>query len=78
MRPERASKNRASAAGSVASKAAWSARRCRAQRPRALQVTTCEDDVGSFGSCQPRGLESDPGAAADQDDGLAEQLRFAQ
>jgi hypothetical protein len=36
-----------------------------------------EDDVGTLMARPARGLEADAGAAADQDDGLAEQLRLA-
>ena len=43
----------------------------------ALGIAAGEDDVGALGAGAPGGLEPDAGAAADQDDGLAEQFRFA-
>jgi hypothetical protein len=36
-----------------------------------------EDDVGALGPGASSGFEPDAGAAADQHDGLSEQLRFA-
>ena len=36
-----------------------------------------EDDLGPLGTGAPRGFEADAGAAADDDDGLAEQLGLA-
>jgi len=36
----------------------------------AIGIAAREDDVGSLGSCPPRRLETDAGAAADDDDGL--------
>ena len=44
---------------------------------QALGVAGGEDDVGPFGACPAGCFEADAGAAADQDDGLAEQLRLA-
>ncbi len=43
----------------------------------AVGVTTGEDDVGALGACAPGRFEADAGAAADDDDGLAEQLGLA-
>ena len=43
----------------------------------ALGVAAGEDDVGALGARPPGGLEPDAGAAADHDDGLAEQFRRA-
>ena len=43
----------------------------------ALGIAAGEDDVGALGARAPGGLEPDPGAAADDDDGLPEQLRLA-
>ena len=49
-----------------------------ARRPlEALGIAAGEDDVGALAAGAPGGLEADPGAAADQDDGLAEQFRVA-
>ena len=42
-----------------------------------LGISADEDDLGALGARAPGGLEADAGAAADQDDGLAEQLRLA-
>jgi hypothetical protein len=44
---------------------------------QALGVAAGEDQVGSLGARPPGGFEPDAGAAADHDDGLPEQLRFA-
>jgi hypothetical protein len=53
----------------------------RADLPRgvleALLIAAGEDDLRPFGACQPGGLEADPGAAADGDDGLPDQCRLA-
>ena len=43
----------------------------------ALGIAAGEDDVGALGARAPGRLEPDAGAAADHDDGLAEQLRLA-
>jgi len=42
-----------------------------------LGITAGEDDLGALAAGTASGLEADAGAAADQDDGLAEQLRLA-
>ena len=42
-----------------------------------LGIAGGEDDVGALAAGAAGGLEADAGAAADQDDGLAEQLRLA-
>ena len=42
-----------------------------------LVITAGEDDVGTLGPGAPGGLEPDARAAADQDDGLPCQCRFA-
>ena len=44
----------------------------------ALGIAAGEDDLGALGACAPGGLEPDAGAAADDDDGLAEQFRLAE
>ncbi len=41
-----------------------------------LGISAREDDVCAFRAGASSGFEADPGAAADQDDGLAEQLRL--
>jgi hypothetical protein len=43
----------------------------------ALGIAGSEDDLGAFGAGSAGGLEADAGAAADDDDGLSEQLPFA-
>jgi hypothetical protein len=43
----------------------------------ALRVAAHEDDFGALRACQPSGLQSDAGAAADQDDGLSAERRLA-
>ena len=69
---------RLSEAGSVASKAAMrcasssSAARSRRSGLRPVRIT-----LGALGAGSPGRFEPDAGAAADDDDGLAEQLRFA-
>ena len=42
----------------------------------ALGIAAGEDDVGALAAGASGGLQPDAGAAADDDDGLAEQLRF--
>jgi hypothetical protein len=44
---------------------------------QAIRVACGEDQVGSRGASAPRRLEPDPRTAADHDDGLPAQLRFA-
>jgi hypothetical protein len=39
----------------------------------AVGISTGEDDIGALGACLPGRFEPDAGAAADHDDGLAEQ-----
>jgi hypothetical protein len=58
--------------------------RLRAQRAdlarrllKPVRVPSGEDDVGALGAGQPRGLQPDARAAADQDDCLPGQLRLA-
>jgi hypothetical protein len=47
------------------------------RRPRKpLRVPRREDDLGALTASGPGRLEPDPGAGADHDDGLAEQLRL--
>jgi hypothetical protein len=41
---------------------------CRMLQP--FGIAAGQDDVGSVGSCKPRRLQADPGAAADHNDGL--------
>ena len=48
-----------------------------AARSQPLGIAAGEDDVGALGPGASGGLEPDAGAAADHDDGLAEQFRFA-
>ena len=43
----------------------------------ALGIAAREDDVGALAAGAAGGLQADAGAAADQDDGLAEQFRLA-
>ena len=43
----------------------------------ALGIAGGDDDVGALGACRAGGREADAGAAADHDDGLAEQGRGA-
>jgi hypothetical protein len=43
----------------------------------ALGIAPGEDDAGALGAGSPGGFQPDAGAAADDDDGLAEQFRFA-
>ena len=43
----------------------------------ALGITAGEDDVGALAARAPGGLQADPGAAADEDHGLSEELGFA-
>ena len=72
------SKNAFNAAASVASKAAVRPRADVARRLfEALGIAAGEDDVGALAAGEAGGLQADSGAAADQDDGLAEQLRLA-
>ena len=71
-------KNCSSAAASVASNAA---------RPQGAELTRHllealgsprgQDDVGPLAACSPGRFQSDAGAPADHDDGLAEQFRLA-
>jgi hypothetical protein len=42
-----------------------------------LGIAAGEDHLGALATGAASGLEADAGTAADQDDGLAEQLRFA-
>jgi hypothetical protein len=44
---------------------------------QALRVAAGDDDLGALGAGAPGGFESDAGTAADHEDGLAGQLRFA-
>ena len=48
-----------------------------AARSQVLGIAAGEDDVGALGAGPPGGFEPDSGAAADQHDGLSEQVRFA-
>ena len=57
--------------------AVLSAPSSRAACSQPLGVAAGEDDLGALGAGAPGRLEPDAGAAADHDDGLAEQLRFA-
>ena len=43
----------------------------------AFGIAPGEDDAGALGAGSPGGFQPDAGAAADDDDGLAEQFRFA-
>src|SRR5262249_5784128 len=43
----------------------------------AFGVAPGEDNAGALGAGSPGGFQPDAGAAADDDDGLAEQFRFA-
>jgi hypothetical protein len=43
----------------------------------AFRAAPGEDDAGALGAGSPGGFQPDAGAAADDDDGLAEQFRFA-
>src|SRR5262249_10544867 len=43
----------------------------------AFGVAPSEDNAGALGAGSPGGFQPDAGAAADDDDGLAEQFRFA-
>ncbi len=52
-------------------------RRSSAARSQALGIAAGEDHLGPLGAGSPGRLEPDAGAAADHDDGLAEQLRLA-
>ena len=73
----RPSKNRSSAAESVASNAAVLCAPTSLRRLlEPLGIAAGEDDVGALGARQPGGLEPDAGAAADHDDGLAGELRL--
>ena len=60
----------------VEGRAALSADRLR-RLGEALGIAPGEDDAGALGAGAPRGFQADAGAAADDDDSLAEQLRFA-
>ena len=42
-----------------------------------VPVSPGENHLGALGACPPGGLEPDPGAATDQDDGLTAQLGFS-
>src|ERR1700761_6591625 len=42
--------------------------------PEALRVAACQDHISAVGACPSSGLEADAGAAANQNDGLPEQL----
>ena len=44
---------------------------------KALGIAPGEDDAGALGAGSPGGFQPDAGAAADDDDGLSEQFRFA-
>jgi hypothetical protein len=43
----------------------------------AFGIAPGEDEAGALGAGSPGGFQPDAGAAADDDDGLAEQFRFA-
>jgi hypothetical protein len=43
----------------------------------AFGIAPSEDNAGALGAGSPGGFQPDAGAAADDDDGLAEQFRFA-
>ena len=53
------------------------ARRRRRRLLEPVRIAAGEDDLGALGPGAAGGLEPDSGAAADQDDGLAGQFRFA-
>ena len=62
----------------MASKAAvLSAPSSLAARCEALGIPAGEDHVGPLGACASGRFEPDAGAAADHDDGLPEEFRFA-
>jgi hypothetical protein len=46
-------------------------------RLQAVGIAAGQDHLGALGPCTPCRLQSDAGAAADHDDGLAAQLRLA-
>jgi hypothetical protein len=43
----------------------------------ALRIAPGEDDAGALGACSPGGFQPDSGAAADDNNSLSEQFRFA-
>ena len=71
------SKNLASRSKSVASKAAVLAPSSSPDATQAIRVASREDHLGSLLARTAGRLESDAGAAADHDDGLAGELRLA-
>ena len=72
------SKNFPSRSKSVASKAAvLRAPSSRAARCEAIRVARGENQLGSFGARSPGRFEPDAHAAADHDDGLPGEFRFA-
>ena len=78
-RPRQLSEERSRRPESVASKAAvLRASTSAAARSRRSGSRPDEDDVGALAAGASSGFETDAGAAADQDNGLAEQLRFAE
>ena len=69
-------KNDCREAGSLASKTAVRVEieRCLLE---AFGIASSENDAGALDAGSPGGFQPDAGAAADNDDGLAEQFRFA-
>ena len=64
----------ASAASKAAEVSAWTSDAARSKRSG---LRPPEDDVCALGACQSRCFESDTGATADYDDGLADEFRLA-
>jgi hypothetical protein len=73
----RPAKNRPSAAGLVASKAAVLRAPSSAAALQAVGVAAGQDDLGALGAGLAGGLQPDAGAAADHDEGLPGQFWFA-